>query len=116
MVHRYTLFLLAAVSALTAQTPDTATINGHAVDPSHAAIPGVQVTVRNTMTGLQRSAQTDASGSFSLSGLPAGGKYTVTATRQGFADAELNNVELAGGTTATITLQLNVAAGQTAVT
>src|ERR1035441_5113947 len=91
--------------AIQAQTPDTAGIHGHVNDQSHAAIADVTVTARNPQTGLQRTAQTDASGSFSLPGLPIAGEYDITATRQGFADARMTGVTLAGGTTAEINLE-----------
>src|SRR6266404_5079046 len=93
--------LLCAVSLhLTAQTPDTATIHGQVVDQTRAAVAGVQITVRNTQTGLERTAQTDSSGKFSLPGLPISGKYDITASKPGFAEAHLAAMTLAGGTTA----------------
>ena len=109
------LFLCAGLW-LAAQTPDTATIHGRVVDPSHAAVAGAQLSIRNAGTGLERNAQTDSAGNFSVPGLPIGGKYEITATRQGFAEGRLSGVTLAGGTTAEIDLQLDVAAGQTQVT
>ena len=101
---------------LTAQTPDTATIHGQVVDQTHSAVAGVQITVKNTQTAFERTAQTDGSGNFSLSGLPIAGKYDITASKSGFADVHLEGMTLAGGTTADINLQLNVAGGQTQVT
>lgn len=102
--------------ALMAQTPDTATIHGRVVDQSSAGVAGVQITVTNTQTGLQRTGQTDDSGYFSLAGLPVGGSYKITADKQGFAQANLSDVTLAGGTSADIGLQLNVVGGQFQVT
>ncbi|MGA2260628.1 MAG: TonB-dependent receptor [Acidobacteriota bacterium] len=102
--------------ALMAQTPDTATIHGRVVDQRSAGVAGVQITVTNTQTGLQRTGQTDDSGYFSLAGLPVAGSYKITADKQGFAQANLNDVTLAGGTSADIGLQLNVAGGQFQVT
>src|ERR1022692_113678 len=99
-----------------AQTPDTATIQGQVTDPSRAAVGGVQVAARNQQSGLERTTLTDAAGSYSLAGLPVAGQYEVTATRQGFADAQIKDITLAGGATAAINLQLNVAGGQTQVT
>jgi hypothetical protein len=99
-----------------AQTPDTATILGRVVDQSHAVVPSVQVTATNALTGLKRTATTDANGRFSLSGLPVAGAYEVVATKSGFAAARLADVSLAGGTTAELSLQLNVAGGTTQVT
>jgi hypothetical protein len=102
--------------ALPAQTPDTATIHGRVVDPSQAGIPGAHVTARNTQTGLARTAQTDASGKFTIAGLPVAGNYDITAVKEGFAEARLKNTMLAGGTRADVNLQLDVAGGQTQVT
>ena len=99
-----------------AQTPDTATVHGLVTDQSHAAVAGVQVTVRNGQTGRERTAQTDASGNFTVAGLPVAGTYSINAGKPGFAEAHLRDVTLAGGTTADVNLQLNVAEGQTQIT
>src|SRR5882762_4734360 len=112
----FAVLLLALSLHLTAQTPDTAIIHGQVVDQTHSSVAGVQVTVKNTQTGLERTAQTDSSGNFSLPGLPIAGKYDIAASKPGFAEAHLGGMTLAGGTTADITLQLNVAGGQTQVT
>lgn len=99
-----------------AQTPDTATIHGQTVDPSHAAVAGVQIKAANTLTGLERTAQTDESGRFSISGLPVAGSYNVTAVKSGFAQANVKDVAVKGGTTANINIELNVASDKTQVT
>src|SRR5438309_886742 len=101
--------------ALSAQTPDTAGIYGQITDQSHAAIAGVQVTARNKQTGLRRTVQTDAGGSYSMAGLPVAGSYEVTAAKSGFAEGHLDNVKLAGGTAAALDLEMHVAGGQTSV-
>src|SRR5713101_1380920 len=108
--------LFALGLCLSAQTPDTATIRGHVVDQTRAGIPGVQVTAKNTQSGLERATQTDDTGRFSLAGLPISGKYEVTAKKSNFSEASLNDVTLAGGTTADVNLQLSVAGGETQVT
>ncbi len=59
---------------------------------------------------------TDAAGNYSLPGLPVAGAYEITAAKQGFADAEVKDVTVAGGATAGINLQLNVTAEQTLIT
>ncbi|HTP88423.1 MAG TPA: TonB-dependent receptor, partial [Bryobacteraceae bacterium] len=98
------------------QTPDTASIHGQVTDPSRAAVSGARITVKNTQTGLERAAQTDGSGNYTLSGLPVAGKYEITAVKQGFADAHLADISLAGGSTAEIDLKMNIAAGQAEIT
>src|ERR1035437_3225942 len=92
--------LLIFASGVFAQTPDTATIQGQVTDPSRAPVPGVQIAASN----------------YSLAGLPVAGKYQITATRQGFADAQVKDVTLVGGATAGINLQLSVSEGQTQIT
>ncbi len=110
-------FLCLAFSlSLAAQTPDTATVRGHVTDPNQRALTGVEITARNTLTGLERIVQTGSSGDFSLAGLPVAGHYTLTARRKGFAEARIDQLNLVGGATAEINLQLNMAAGQTKVT
>ena len=113
---KFRAFCLLFASVVFAQTPDTATIQGQVTDPSRAAVPGVHIAARNQQNGLERTALTDAAGNYSLPGLPVAGAYQITATKQGFADAEVKDVTLAGGATAGINLQLNVAAGQTLIT
>src|SRR5260370_22632580 len=104
------------VSVVFAQTPDTATIQGQVTDPSRAAVPGVHIAAKNQENGLERTALTDAAGNYSLPGLPVAGAYEIRATKQGFADAHIKDVTLAGGATAGINLQLNVAAGEHLIT
>src|SRR5579862_3898616 len=108
--------ILPFIISLAAQTPDTATIHGHITDPSHSAVAGVQVKLTNSLTGLERSTQTDDAGSFSIGGLPVAGEYDVVATKAGFAEARASHITLAGGTTADVSLQLNVAGAQSQIT
>ncbi len=99
-----------------AQTPDTATLTGQVFDSAHAAIPSATVTVTNRLTGFRRTVQTGPQGSFSLVGLPVADTYDIEATRDGFAPAHLGHVELAGGSTATVTVTLNVSPASVIIT
>jgi hypothetical protein len=110
------IVLLLTAPLLRGQTPDTATLNGRITDRSHAAIPGVRVTATNLVTGLERSTQTDASGGFSLGGLPIAGTYRLTAQKEGFAERTLSDITLAAGTTAEVDLELAISGGQTKMT
>jgi hypothetical protein len=83
---------------LMAQAPDTATLKGQVTDESHAAVAGVQITVRSTLTNLERYAHSDLLGSFSVSGLPIG-SYALTVHKDGFAEAS-GELTLVAGTTA----------------
>src|SRR5581483_6855145 len=109
------LLLLFPLCTLIAQTPDTATLNGHVVDQSQAAVPNVQVTVTNALSGLTRTTQTNQSGDFSFLGLPIAGTYKVNASKSGFATAQSDDLRLLGGATANINLQLTVGSEQTRI-
>jgi hypothetical protein len=75
------LVLLAAVNLL-AQT-FRGTILGTATDASGAVVSGAKVTVKNVATGLERTTETSADGSYALPELPIG-TYNVTVTLTGF--------------------------------
>jgi hypothetical protein len=85
------LLVLLAVPALAQRT--TATIRGTVTDPSGAIIAGAKVTVRGEVTGLTRSAQTNAAGLYSFDELPVG-SYAITAELTGFKSAVITNVVL----------------------
>src|ERR1700723_2394477 len=76
------LFVLVAAVSLSAQT-FRGTILGTVTDAQGAVVPGAKVTVKNTGTGLERSTETSADGSYALPELPIG-TYSVTITQTGF--------------------------------
>ena len=110
------LAICVVVLRCAAQTPDTATINGQVLDQTRAAVPGVRVTATNLLTGLQRVATTDNSGRFSMPGLPIAGRYKLSAMKQGFAEANLNEIRLIGGRTAQLEIALAAAGVPTEIT
>ena len=65
-----------------AQAP-TGQISGRVTDSSGAVLPGVDVTVTQTETGLVRSVVTNETGAFTLPSLPLG-RYRLEATLPGF--------------------------------
>ncbi len=106
---RNALLLLLFSIPLLAQTPDTATLQGNVVDATQAAVPGARIVFSNELTGLVRQTVSDGVGRFSLGGLPVAGQYTVTATKNGFAEAKADHISVAGGSSATLRLTLRVA-------
>ncbi|MDE3166027.1 MAG: TonB-dependent receptor, partial [Acidobacteriota bacterium] len=112
---RQTIAFFVLMWCARAQTPDTAAIQGRVMDQSHGAVGGARIQALNRRTGLERTGVSDASGAFSIAGLPVAGAYEVTASRSGFADARVEGILLAGGTTATVTLEMAVAGAQTSV-
>ncbi|MGH9607065.1 MAG: TonB-dependent receptor domain-containing protein [Terracidiphilus sp.] len=101
--------------SLFAQTPDTVTLQGQVADPAHAAVPGAHVTASNDLTGLVRTASSDASGHFTIAGLPIAGTYTITVDAAGFATAQTANVHLTGGSSAIVDFNMKVAGGTSSV-
>jgi carboxypeptidase family protein/TonB-dependent receptor-like protein len=76
------VFVLLATLSLSAQT-FRGTILGTVTDAQGAAVAGAKVTVKNVGTGLERTTETSADGSYALPELPIG-TYTVTITGAGF--------------------------------
>ncbi|MGA7907517.1 MAG: carboxypeptidase-like regulatory domain-containing protein, partial [Candidatus Sulfotelmatobacter sp.] len=84
------VFLLLASASVPAQT-FRGTILGSVTDPSGAVVAGAKVIVKNVGTGLERTTETSADGSYSLPELPIG-TYTVTITQTGFQTFVAKNV------------------------
>src|SRR5271168_4935765 len=83
-------FFVLAASSLLAQT-FRGTILGGVTDQSGAIVPGAKVVVRNVATGLERTTQTSADGSYSVSELPIG-TYSVTVSQAGFQSSITSGV------------------------
>src|SRR5271170_7774724 len=84
------VFVLLAAVSLSAQT-FRGTILGTATDAQGAVVAGAKVTVKNAGTGLERTTETSADGSYALPELPIG-TYTVTITLAGFQTAVTTGV------------------------
>jgi len=69
------------------------TILGTVTDSSGAAIEAASVTARNVDTGLERTTQTSADGSYAIPELPLG-RYKVTVTKDGFQTAVTTDVKV----------------------
>jgi outer membrane receptor protein involved in Fe transport len=103
---------LGLFSALTAISVfgqvSTATLSGTVVDQQKAAVAGATVTARESATGLERSAQTNSDGSYTITNLPAG-KYDVTVEAKGFARSVVKDLGLEVGRVADTDFTLSVA-------
>jgi hypothetical protein len=84
------LFVLLAAVSLSAQT-FRGTILGTVTDASGAVVAGAKVSAKNAGTGLERTTDTSADGSYSLPELPIG-TYIVTVTQTGFQTFEATGV------------------------
>ena len=74
---------------------NTGQIVGQVLDPSSAAVAGVEVTVRNESTNFTRNATTDSSGRYAASLLPLG-EYEITVNATGFEAAKQTAVVTLG--------------------
>src|SRR3984885_9994453 len=109
-----TLLLLTLLLPTTYAQP-AGLLHGVVTDESGAVVPGAKVTVSNA-AGPVKSSTAGNDGTYSVAGLDAG-TYTVQATLPGFQQLKPASVELRGGTqTATLDLQLTVAAEKQEVT
>jgi hypothetical protein len=92
LVSVLTLGLLSALSAPAFAQSASATLHG-AVIANEQPVAGAKVVATNTQTGLSRTVQTDARGSYTLAGLPPG-TYKVEATGPGGAMARLVTLQV----------------------
>src|SRR6266576_694435 len=85
--------LLAFLSSTSLWAQATAEISGSARDQSGAVLPGVEVTVTQTGTGITRNAVTNETGSYVLTNL-ATGPYRLEAGLPGFRTYVQNGIVL----------------------
>src|SRR6478609_6442508 len=83
-------FVVLVSASLVAQT-FRGTILGTVTDASGAVVSGANIAVKNVNTGLERSTQASADGSYSIPELPLG-TYTVTISQTGFQTSVTSNV------------------------
>src|ERR1700730_13119808 len=86
---------------------ESASLRISVIDERAAVIPGVNVTLLNLDTALQRHATTDDQGSCVVPLLPPG-SYNVTAQRDGFAPVEVRRVVLNTGDQRALRVNLKV--------
>jgi len=102
--------------AVTAQSPNTASMIVVVVDQTGAVVKDARVSVMNTATGALREAVSGSEGNATISALSLTGTYTVTVSKQGFGDEELKDVTLRSGETATLKVTLLVGSEKAEVT
>jgi outer membrane receptor protein involved in Fe transport len=107
------LSALLAATALAQSQATTGNIEGRVLDQNGAAIVNATVTAKNQANGSERTVAADSGGNYRIILLQPG-QYTVTATANGFARADLSNVPVSvGGNSA---LDITLAAGGASVT
>ncbi|MBI4851710.1 MAG: TonB-dependent receptor [Acidobacteria bacterium] len=116
IISLFPMFLPQAINKALAQSQaTTGLIQGNITDIEGASIGGVDVTVKNTDTGIERAVVTDDAGRFTVPLLPLG-KYRVTARANGFSTLVRDGLELTIGKTLNLSLQLQIASTTDVVT
>jgi hypothetical protein len=113
MRGRSVWLVLAMVLALTprafAQAVAVAQLSGTVVDESGGALPGAEVTVTQTDTGMTRFVTTNERGGYAFPSLPVG-PYRLSAKMDGFSVFEQTGIVLAVGDTRSLNVTLKVGA------
>lgn len=113
---RLLLLVLLLPLAAYAQTQITSgVIQGTLADERGAVIAGATVEVKNLDTNLAKTLTSDEGGRFVFLQLQPG-RYTLTASTQGYATVEQQNISLTVGQTVTLNLSMKVSAVQERVT
>jgi hypothetical protein len=80
------IVIIAALHALAAEGSNSGAVRGTVTDPSGAMIPGATVHLINEVSGLDRTASTDAAGQFVFANVPFN-PYQINVSAEGFAPA-----------------------------
>src|SRR3954471_3481534 len=110
------LLLFAFAVCAKAQTQiTTGVIQGTIVDEQGATVPGATVEVKNIDTNLTKTLTTDDNGRFVFLQLPPG-RYTLIASKSGFATIKQEEFTLTVGQAANLDLKMKVSGVQEVVT
>src|SRR5439155_326076 len=107
------ILIVSILSSVTGWAQATAQLSGTVRDPSGAVLPGVEVTVTQTETGVVRTTVTNETGSYSLPNLPLG-PYRLEAALSGFRTFVQTGIALAVNSSPVVNPVLGV--GQVAET
>jgi hypothetical protein len=98
---------LAFVPRAAGQTVAVAQLSGTVMDQSGGALPGVDVTITQTDTGMTRNVVTGDKGDYVFTNLPVG-PYKLTAQLSGFSSFEQTGIVLAVGDTRSVNVTLSL--------
>ena len=113
MIRRFARLGVALLVVAFATAPGFAqgtngTLTGKVTDEQGLALPGVSLTATNQDTGFQRSAQSDASGVYTINGLPFG-RYEVKSNLTGFSPQTAKGVSVNVSATTSVEFKMTVA-------
>jgi len=113
----YAMLIMLAVSiaAFSQSQITTGTIQGTVADVNGAIVPGANVEIKNLDTNLSRTLTTDEGGRFVFLALQPG-PYSVTVSKQGFAKAVAERLDLTVGQTLNLPVSMKVSGVEEVVT
>src|SRR5438874_10926505 len=106
-IHVVATFLLCILMCSAVFGQSTAQISGAVKDQTGALLPGAEVTMTQTETGLKRTTVTDETGSYSLPNLPIG-PYRLEASLPGFRSYVQSGIVLQVNSNPVINIGLQV--------
>src|SRR2546422_9433672 len=110
------LVILAIAPMASSQTQiTTGTIQGTVTDTNGAVLPGHNVEIKNLDTNLSKTLTTDEGGRFVALALPPG-RYTITISKQGFATAVAESLDLTVGQALNLPVAMKVSQVEERVT
>src|SRR6184192_218973 len=104
-----------AMPAFSQSQVTTGTIQGDISDANGAAVAGATVEIKNLDTSLTKTLTTDEGGRFVGLALPPG-KYSVTVSKQGFATAVAERIDLTVGQTLNLPVAMKISSVEERVT
>lgn len=107
--------MVAGAPALAAGQTTGATLQGAVTDEQGGLLPGANITITNTETGLTREIVSDGNGRYRAAALPPG-SYEIQVTMSGFVNVVRSGLTLTLGQEATVNLGLRLANVQETVT
>lgn len=100
------LLAIALSFSISAQSEaGSSSLEGTITDANGAIVPGANVSVKNTETGLERNVISNNEGRFFVAVLPVG-NYTITIKSANFSEAKRENVRLNVGETSSLNIVL----------
>src|SRR5688572_27587962 len=108
--RRMSMFLMAillAPAAGFAQSVAVAQLSGTVLDESGGALPGVEVVITQTDTGMTRFVISGANGEYTFNNLPVG-PYKLTSKLSGFSVFEQTGIVLAVGDTRSVNINMKI--------
>ena len=109
------VLLLLLVSVVASAQEFRGSLTGKVADPTGAVLPGSTVTVKNVETNVEATATTNEDGSYSFPLLQPG-RYTLTATSQGFNTAVREGIEIRVAERLTLDIEMTVGLAETVTT